>query len=110
MREVRLTVPELLFVVGTRAMLAGGVALLIASRLSRDQRKFIGATLALIGAVSTIPAAMAVFGKESEPEPEPEPVAAKPPEVALPDAPPAKPKRLTRRVKLNTGEPQPKQE
>lgn len=108
MREVRLTVPELLFVVGTRAMLAGGVALLIASRLSRDQRKFIGATLALIGAVSTIPAAMAVFGKESEPEPEP--VAAKPPEVALPDAPPAKPKRLTRRVKLNTGEPQPKQE
>lgn len=108
MREVRLTVPELLFVVGTRAMLAGGVALLIASRLSRDQRRFIGATLAIIGAVSTIPAAMAVFGKESEAEPEQ--IAAKPPEVALPDATPVKPKRITRRVKLNTGEPQPKQD
>ena len=63
MNEVHITRPELGFIVITRAILGAGVALLLADRLSRDQRKAIGATLLLIGAVTTIPAAIAVFTK-----------------------------------------------
>jgi hypothetical protein len=63
MNEVKITRPELGFIVVTRAILGAGVALLLADRLSRDQRKAVGATLLLIGALTTIPAAWAIFGK-----------------------------------------------
>jgi hypothetical protein len=63
MNEVQITRPELGFIVITRAMLGAGVALLLADRLSRDQRKAVGVTLSLIGAVTTIPAVLAVFAK-----------------------------------------------
>ncbi len=62
MRNRDLTLPELMFVVGTRAALAAGVALLVAGRLSDKQRRAIGATLVAIGAVTTVPALMAVIG------------------------------------------------
>jgi hypothetical protein len=63
MNEVQMTRPELGFIVVTRAILGAGVALLLADRLSRDQRKAVGATLLFIGALTTIPAALAVFAK-----------------------------------------------
>lgn len=63
MKDRTITVPELMFVVGTRALLAAGVALLVAGRLSEKQRRMLGATLVAIGAVTTVPAAMAVFGR-----------------------------------------------
>jgi hypothetical protein len=63
MKDVQMTRPELGFIVITRAILGAGVALLLADRLSRDQRKAVGVTLLLIGAVTTIPAAIAVFTK-----------------------------------------------
>jgi hypothetical protein len=44
-------------------MIGAGIALLIADRLSVEQRKAVGATLTLVGLVTTIPAAWAVFGK-----------------------------------------------
>lgn len=44
------------FVVATRAALAAGVALLVASRLPAEPRRAIGSTLVLIGAATTIPA------------------------------------------------------
>ena len=50
-------------VVGTRAMLAAGVALLIADRLSADARRGIGWALVGIGVLTTIPLARLVFGK-----------------------------------------------
>ena len=62
MRKPDLTVPELMFVVVTRAFLAAGVGLLVAGRLSDKQRRVIGATLVAIGAVTTVPALMAVIG------------------------------------------------
>jgi hypothetical protein len=69
MRDRRLTLPEMMFVVGTRAMLAAGAALLVAGRLSDKQRRLIGGTLLAIGAVTTIPALMAVVGtKDTVPE------------------------------------------
>jgi uncharacterized protein YjeT (DUF2065 family) len=63
MRTVTLTLPELMFVVGTRAMLAAGVALLALTKLSEQQRRAIGTTLVAIGVVTTIPAAIAVMRK-----------------------------------------------
>jgi hypothetical protein len=46
----------------TRAFLGAGIALLFADRLG-EKRKAIGATLALVGLVTTIPAVWAIFGK-----------------------------------------------
>jgi hypothetical protein len=63
MRDPDLSFPEVLFIVGTRAALAAGVALLVSDRLSRSQRRSIGTALVAVGTVTTIPAAMALFGR-----------------------------------------------
>ena len=55
MKTTRLTIPELGMVAGTRAALGGGAALLLADRLSREERRAVGWTLFLVGAISTIP-------------------------------------------------------
>ena len=55
MKETRLTMPELSLIAGTRAALGGGLALLLADRLTRDQRKAVGLALFLVGAITTIP-------------------------------------------------------
>ena len=62
MKEIKLTRPELAFVIVTRAFLGAGIALLLADRLG-EKRKAVGATLALVGLVTTIPAVWAIFGK-----------------------------------------------
>jgi len=63
MKETRLTIPELALVAGTRAALGGGIALLLADRLTRDQRKAVGLTLFLVGAITTIPLGILVLGR-----------------------------------------------
>lgn len=63
MKESRLTIPEVAIIAGTRAALGGGVALLLADRIEKKQRKAIGWTLFLIGSITTIPLAMLVLGK-----------------------------------------------
>ena len=60
-RETRLSLPEIAFAVSTRVMLGAGIALLLADRLNAEQRKAVGATLALVGVVTTIPTVWAVF-------------------------------------------------
>lgn len=60
--KVEIPVRWLGFVVGTRAALALGVGLLLANRMTPDSRRRIGMALVAFGAVSTIPAARAVFG------------------------------------------------
>jgi len=62
MKQVRLDLPELGMIIATRAMLGAGIALLLADRLTRDQRRAVGATLTVIGLVTTIPAIWAVRG------------------------------------------------
>ncbi len=57
MKKVRLTFPELALLAGTRVMLGAGLALLLADRLDKEQRKAAGTALFLAGAVSTIPLA-----------------------------------------------------
>jgi hypothetical protein len=62
MRETQITLPELALVAGTRAALGAGVGLLLANRLSDEQRRAVGWTLVLFGALSTVPLAFEVFG------------------------------------------------
>jgi hypothetical protein len=62
MRQARITLPELALVAGTRAALGAGLGLLLADRLSPDQRRAVGWTLFLVGALSTIPLAFEVLG------------------------------------------------
>ena len=63
MKERRLTLPEIGLIAGTRGALGAGIALLLADRLNDDQRKAIGWTLFLVGAISTLPLAINVLGR-----------------------------------------------
>ena len=63
MKEVTLTLPERGLIAGTRGALGAGLALLLADRMSDEQRHKIGRTLFLIGAISTIPLVFHVLGK-----------------------------------------------
>jgi hypothetical protein len=63
MKNVELNLPTFAFVVSTRAALAAGLGLLLSQRLSGPQRRAVGWTLVAVGAATTIPAAMAVFGR-----------------------------------------------
>ena len=61
--ELRITLPELALIAGTRAAFGAGVAFLLADFLPRDRRMAAGWTLVAIGALSTIPLAFEVFGR-----------------------------------------------
>ena len=65
MKTVTLTFPELLLLVGTRAMLGAGIALLIAKHLSDPQRETAGVVLAGVGLLTTVPLAIEVMGKST---------------------------------------------
>jgi hypothetical protein len=59
--ERRVSTPELALIASTRGMLGAGIALLLAGRLSAEQRKAVGLTLLLVGVVTTFPLMAAVF-------------------------------------------------
>jgi multisubunit Na+/H+ antiporter MnhB subunit len=63
-----LSPPLLGFVVGTRVALAFGLGLLVSDRIPAARRRTVGLTLVAIGAVTTIPAAMSVFGRRTPSE------------------------------------------
>ena len=63
MKKAELTLPEIALIAGTRGMLGAGAGLLLADRLNDDQRKAIGWTLLIVGAISTIPLVMEVLSK-----------------------------------------------
>ena len=65
MEEHPLTIPEIMLIGGTRVALGAGLALLLAGRLGPEQRRAVGWTLFLVGAVSTVPLALNVLGKRS---------------------------------------------
>jgi len=58
--KVTLEMPLLMLIVATRAALGVGIGLLLSEKL-RDHRRAVGAALVAVGAVTTIPAAMAVI-------------------------------------------------
>ena len=55
MREIRLLPPELGLIAITRGVLGLGIGLLLAERIRKHQRRRLGAALAGIGALSSIP-------------------------------------------------------
>jgi acyl CoA:acetate/3-ketoacid CoA transferase len=63
MRESNLSLPELFLIAGTRVALGVGIGMLLADRLSDGQRKGAGTALVAVGAITTIPLLMMVFGK-----------------------------------------------
>ena len=63
MKKAELALPENAHIGGTRGLLGAGIALLLADRLGRGQRRAIGWTLFLVGAISTIPLAVDVLSK-----------------------------------------------
>ena len=65
MKTVTLTFPELFLLVATRAMLGAGIALLLARRLSDEQRETAGTLLTAIGLLTTVPLAFEVLGKST---------------------------------------------
>ena len=65
MKTKSLTVPELMFIVGTRAALAAGAALLISGKLRPKTRRAAGLALMGVGGVTTIPAARVLMRRKS---------------------------------------------
>lgn len=61
MMERNLSIAEIILIAGTRVALGAGIGLLLAGRLSRDQRKAAGFALALVGGLTTIPLAINVL-------------------------------------------------
>ena len=57
MKKRTLTVPELMFVIGTRAAFAAGAALLVSGKLKPKTRRVAGLALMGVGGATTIPAA-----------------------------------------------------
>jgi hypothetical protein len=66
MKKVNLTMPELAVIGGTRGLLGAGLALLLSDLLDSRQRRAVGWTLFLVGAISTIPLAVDVLGKRHD--------------------------------------------
>ena len=73
MRDTRITLPELGLIAGTRAALGAGIGLLLANRLPEEQRRAVGWTLLIFGALTTIPLAIEVLGGRRLSAPEGEP-------------------------------------
>jgi len=66
MLERNLSIAEIILIAGTRVALGAGIGLLLAGRLSDEQRKAAGFALALIGGLTTIPLAMNILSNERE--------------------------------------------
>ena len=63
MSQLGLSRPQLGFIAGTRAALGVGIGLLVADKIPASRRRRIALTLITIGAATTVPAAMFVFGR-----------------------------------------------
>jgi len=63
MQTRTLTLPELGFIISTRAALGAGIGMLLSEKLDTSTRRAIGIALAAVGAVTTIPAAMVLARK-----------------------------------------------
>ena len=68
MKKSNLTLPEIALIGGTRGILGAGIALLLSDFMDRGQRRAVGWSLFLVGAISTIPLAVDVFCKRRESE------------------------------------------
>ena len=60
MRDLRVSIPELAFIGGTRGILGAGIGLLLAGQFSQRTRKKIGIAMLVLGALTTIPVLIGV--------------------------------------------------
>lgn len=67
MKKMGITLPELALIAGTRAIGGFGLGLLLAHRWNDDQRRAIGWSLFLVGALTTAPLAIDVLGHRMRP-------------------------------------------
>jgi hypothetical protein len=63
MKERILTIPELILIAGTRVALGVGIGLLLADKLTDNERRAAGWALVAVGALTTVPLAMNILGK-----------------------------------------------
>ena len=63
MFKTELTLPDLGLIAATRGLLGAGIALLLADKLSDDQRRAVGWTLTAVGALTKIPLVLGVLAK-----------------------------------------------
>jgi hypothetical protein len=68
MKRKTLTIPDIGFIAATRVVLGVGIGLLISPGLDKHQRKTLGAALLAVGAVTTVPILVGIFGKRCDPE------------------------------------------
>lgn len=68
MKKRNFTLSEIALIASTRGMLGTGIGLLLSSRLSRDQRRAVGWTLVAVGAITTVPLLLNVFGQDEDSE------------------------------------------
>jgi membrane protease YdiL (CAAX protease family) len=61
--KINLSVSEIAQLVSTRALLGCGLGLLLANKMGNNRRQALGWTLFTIGALSTIPIALEIFGR-----------------------------------------------
>ena len=61
MTQRTITLPLLALIAGTRAALGAGIALLVADRMTAEQRRAVGWTLTGVGVLTTIPLAAHVL-------------------------------------------------
>jgi hypothetical protein len=59
-RILELSIPEFAFIVATRAAMAAGLGLLASAGLRRRERRLLGLALLGVGAVTTVPAVLAL--------------------------------------------------
>lgn len=67
MKTIDATVPELIFVAATRGLAGFGAGLLVSEFLEKDERRKIGWALLALGAATTVPIAVRVFGPRRTP-------------------------------------------
>jgi hypothetical protein len=63
MKERKLKLSDLALIASTRGMLGAGIGLLLSGKLNKDQRRAAGWALVAVGALTTVPLVMNVFGK-----------------------------------------------
>ena len=63
MREIEIPIPEIGLIAMTRGALGLGIGLLIADKMTCQQRKAAGVALVAIGVLTTIPLAIDLFGR-----------------------------------------------
>jgi ABC-type nitrate/sulfonate/bicarbonate transport system permease component len=70
MIERNITLPDLVLWTGTRVALGVGIGLLISRSLTKDAMKAAGLALTTMGALTTIPLAIAILGTKNVSRPE----------------------------------------